>query len=168
MEGSGLFAYYDLESQEYVAWDEAVGYVSWSPDGSLLTYARQTYAATGEERLYLRPRRGDEELLGPEYDGLAYATHPVFSPDGKQIAYLAFLGGPEMFTATIMVLNLEGGEHKSLGQFEDVWKLAWTSDGSHVVFSSGEYPSRQIIALNVSDGSQTVLAAGSQPAPAGQ
>jgi len=37
MEGSGLFAYYDLEGQEYVAWDEPVGRVSWSPDGNILT-----------------------------------------------------------------------------------------------------------------------------------
>ena len=67
-----------------------------------------------------------------------------------------------------MVLDLAGGEPKSLGEFEDVWELAWTPDGSRVVFSYGQYPSRQIIALNLADGSQTVLAAGTQPALAGQ
>jgi Tol biopolymer transport system component len=168
MEGSGLFAYYDFESQEYVAWDEAVGRASWSPDGSLLTYARHTYAASGEERLYLRPRQGGEQLLGPDYDGPAYATQPVFSPAGDQIAYLAKLEGPMTDITTIMVLDLDGGEPKSLGQFEDVWEMAWVPDGSHVVFSFGQYESRQIVALNISDGSQTVLAAGSQPALAGQ
>jgi len=168
MEGSGLFAYYDLEGQEYVAWDEPVGRVSWSPDGNLLTYARHTYAANGEERLYMRPRQGSEQLLGPDYDGPAYATHPVFSPAGNQIAYLAYLEGPETQIAAIMVLDLAGGEPKSLGQFEGVWELAWVPDGSHVVFSSGPWESRQIIALNLADGSQTVLAAGSQPALAGQ
>ncbi|MCJ7702822.1 MAG: hypothetical protein MUO62_14660, partial [Anaerolineales bacterium] len=168
MEGGGLFAYYDLESQEYVAWDEAVGRTSWSPDGSLLTYARQIYVATGEERLYLRPRQGGEQLLGPDYEGLAYATQPVFSPAGDQIAYRAFLEGPMTDFATIMVLDLAGGEPKSLGQFEDVWELAWVPDGSHIVFSFGPYKSRQIVALNISDGSQTVLAAGSQLALAGR
>ena len=168
MEGSGLFAYYDLEGQEYVAWDEPVGLVSWSPDGNLLTYARHTYAASGEERLYMRPRQGNEQLLGPDYDGPAYATHPVFSPDGNQIAYLAFLEGPMTEIGTVMVLDLAGGEPKSLGQFEGVWELAWVPDGSQVVFSFGPWESRQIIALNLVDGSQTVLAAGSQPALAGQ
>jgi hypothetical protein len=67
-----------------------------------------------------------------------------------------------------MVLDIAGGEPKSLGQFEDVWELAWVPDGSHLVFSFGLYPSRHIIALNISDGSQTVLAAGTQPALAGQ
>jgi hypothetical protein len=168
MEGSGLFAYYDLEGQEYVAWDEPVGRVSWSLDGNLLTYARHTYAATGEERLYIRPPQGSEQLVGPDYDGPAYATHPIFSPAGNQIAYLAFLEGPETQIATILVLDLVGGEPKSLGQFEGVWEMAWVPDGSQVVFSFGHWESRQIIALNLADGSQTVLAAGSQLALAGQ
>ena len=103
---TGMFAYYDLENQEYVAWDESLGRASWSPDGSLLTYDRIYYVATGEERLYLRPRQGDEQLLGPDYDGPAYASQPVFSPAGDQIAYLARLDGPETDFATIMVLDL--------------------------------------------------------------
>ena len=168
MEGSGFFAYYNFADQEYVAWDEPVGHTSWSPDGSLLTYARHTYAASGEERLFLRPRQGAEQLLGPDYDGPAYATQPVFSPAGDQIAYVVYLEGPMTDFASIMVLDLAGGEAKSLGEFEDVWELAWVPDGSHVVFSFGPYKSRQIVAINISDGSQTVLAAGSQPALAGQ
>ena len=79
---------------------------SWSPNGSLLTYDRITYVPTGDERLYLRPRQGGEQLLGPDYEGPAYASQPVFSPAGDQIAYLAHLEGPETFIASIMVLDL--------------------------------------------------------------
>jgi Tol biopolymer transport system component len=165
---TGMFAYYDLENQEYVAWDESLGLASWSPDGSLLTYDRVYYVYTGEERLYLRPRQGDERLLGPDYEGPAFASQPVFSPAGDQIAYLARLEGLETHLATIMVLDLAGGEPKSLGQFQDVWEFSWVPDGSHLVFSFGLYPSRQIIALNVIDGSQTVLAAGDNLTLAGQ
>jgi len=165
---TGMFAYYDLENQEYVAWDEYLGRPSWSPDGSLLTYDRIYYIATGEERLYLRPRQGEEQLLGPDYEGPAFASQPVFSPAGDQIAYLARLEGPETDFATIMVLDLAGGEPKSLGQFEDVWEFSWVPDGSHLVFSFGLYPSRHIIALNILDGSQTILAAGDQLTLAGQ
>jgi dipeptidyl aminopeptidase/acylaminoacyl peptidase len=163
-----MFAYYDLEIEEYFAWDERLGSPSWSPNGGLLAYDRITYVPTGDERLYVRPRQGSEQLLGPDYEGPAYASQPVFSPAGDKIAYLAHLEGPETFFASIMVLDQAGGESKSLGQFEDVWELAWVPDSSHLVFSFGPYPSRQIIALNISDGSQTVLANGSQPALAGQ
>ena len=165
---TGMFAYYDLENQEYVAWDDYVGGASWSPDGSLLTYDRIYYVPTGEERLYLRPRQGDEQPLGPDYDGTAFAHSPVFSPAGDQIAYIAKLDGPMTDFATIMVLDLAGGEPKSLGQFEDVWEFSWVPDGTHLVFSYGLYPSREIIALNVTDGSQTVLAAGDNLTLAGQ
>jgi len=168
MEGSGLFAYYEIEGQEFIAWDEAVGNTSWSPDGSLLTYTRDIYVATGDERLYLRPRQGSEQLLGPNYDGPAYATQPVFSPTGDHIAYRANLDGPMTDMASVMVIDLTGGEPKSLGQFEDVWEMLWVPNGSHIVFSFGIYPSRQIIAVNIFDGSQTILAAGDQPSLAGQ
>jgi Tol biopolymer transport system component len=167
MEGSGMFAYYDFENQQYVAWDEAIGRESWSPDGELLTYARHTYAATGEERLYLRPRQGEEQLIGPAYEGPAYATQPVFSPDGNQITYLAFHDGPETKDVTVMVLDLAGDESRPLGQFEGVWELDWTSDGNQLVFSIGPWESPQIIAVNVMDGSQRMLVEGSQPALAG-
>jgi len=167
MEGSGLFAYYDIEGEEYVAWDEAVGNTSWSPDGSLLAYARIVYVPTGDERLYLRPRQGREQLIGPEFGGPAFAHQPVFSPAGDQIAYLYQEEAMSDF-ATIMVLDLDNEQSKSLGQFEDVWEFAWTPDGSQLVFSFGIYPDRQITAINVEDGSQTILAAGDHLSLAGQ
>ena len=167
MEGSGLFGYYDIENQAYVAWEEAIGSVSWSPDGGQLTYARQTYAASGEERLYLRPRQGDERLIGPDYEGPAYATQPVFSPSGAQIAYLAYLDGPETQNATLMVLDLDSVEPKPYGSFEGLWEVEWTPDGRQLVFSAGPWESPQIVALDLADGSQTVLAIGSQPTVAG-
>lgn len=67
-----------------------------------------------------------------------------------------------------MVLDLLSGEATPIAQFEDVWELVRISDWSHVVFSFGYWESRQIIALNLADGSQKVLAAGNQPVLAGQ
>jgi Tol biopolymer transport system component len=168
MEGSGFFAIFDFENQQYIAWEEAIGRESWSPDGELLTYARHTYAATGEERLYLRPRQGEEQLIGPAYEGPAYATNPVFSPDGNQIAYLAYLEGPATQNATVMVLDIASNEARPLGQYEGVWELDWTPDGSQLVFSIGPWETPQIIAVKVTDGSQVILADGSQPALAGR
>ncbi len=168
MEGSGLFAYYNFDLKAYVAWEEAVGIASWSPNGGLLTYARQTYVATGEERLYVRQRDGLEEIIGPDYAGPAYATSPVFSPNGEQIAYLAYLEGPDTQAATIMVLNLASGEAVSHGQFEGAWDLTWTPDGSMLVFNAGPWEARHIVAIDLSNSSQTVLVEGGQPALAGR
>ena len=106
-------------------------------------------------------------MIGPAYDGPAYATNPVFSPDGNQIAYLAYLEGPETDTATVMVLDLASDQARPLGQFAGVWELDWTPDGGQLVFSIGPWESPQIIAVKVADGSQMMLVEGSQPALAG-
>lgn len=168
MEGSGLFAYYDFATQMYLAWEEAIGFFSWSPNGGVVAYARQVYVATGDERLYLRGLGAVEEPVGPEYEGLAYATLPAFSPDGGRIAYLAFLEGPDVNVATLMVLDLASGEVQSFGQFEGAWELAWVPDGSRVVFQSGPWGAGQIVAVDLADGTATVLAEGSQLALAGR
>ena len=168
MEGSGNFAYYDFVSQQYYSWEEPVGEASWSPNGGLLTYARHTYAASGEERIYLRPRDGVEQTIGPDYEGPAYATAPVFSPSGDRIAYLAYLEGPETNAATVMVLDIASGEFESVGSFEGSWQLAWVADGSHLILQGGPYESSKIYAINLADGSQTVLAEGRWPTVAGQ
>lgn len=47
---SGMFAYFDPENQEYVAWNESVGSASGSPDGNPLTYNHWIYTATDDER----------------------------------------------------------------------------------------------------------------------
>ncbi len=88
MEGRGPFAYYDFEARQVIAWDEPLGNYDWSPDSSQIAYDRLSYTATGTERIFTRPRLdGDEEQVSPEPDQ-GYAFYPVFSPDGRQIAYL--------------------------------------------------------------------------------
>ena len=168
MEGSGMFAYFDFSVEQYYSWEEPVGFASWSPNGGLLTYARHVYVASGEERLYLRGRVDAEQTIGPDYEGPAYATLPVFSPGGERIAYLAFLEGPDVNVATITVLDVATGEVQAFGQFEGVWELAWAPDGSHVIFQGGAWDAPQIILLDVTDGTYTTLAEGRQPSLAGR
>jgi len=162
MEGSGYFAYYDFENEEYVAWEEAVGNVSWSHDSELITYARQPYTASGEERLYLRAGNGEEQLIGQDYEGVAYATQPSFSPTENKIAYVVYFEGPMTSSSSIMVLDIDNGETRTSGNFEDVWEIAWTLDGKNLVFSSGKWDSREIVLLNIIDGSQSIIAYGRQ------
>ncbi|MDQ3041135.1 MAG: DPP IV N-terminal domain-containing protein, partial [Acidobacteriota bacterium] len=60
-------------------------------------------------------------------------TNPVFSPDGKQIAFSRFNGGD----FDIYVSAATGGEAKRLTfQGEDDFAVAWTPDGQSVVFES--------------------------------
>ena len=165
-EGSGLVAFYDFEAQEYFAWDEPLGNVDWSPDSAQLAYDRLTYAPNGEERIFLNSRTGGaERQVSSDYADAGYSFLPVFSPDGSQLAYFDSLGGPEGQFYTLMVQDLSGqAEARPLGEFEGVWDMAWSPDGSQLIFSAGPWDQQQIYAVDAADSSLTVLTAGSQPA----
>lgn len=164
MEGRGQFAYYDFDAQEYLAWDEVIGWYDWSPDSQRIAYDRLAYVATGEERIWIRDRQGGEEqLLSPDYEQ-GYAHYPVFSPQGDRLAFLAALSGPESYQYTLFVIDLPDGEPRDLGMFEQVQNLAWTPDGERLIFSAGPYESQQVVEVSLADGSANMLAPGSVPA----
>jgi Tol biopolymer transport system component len=171
MEGRGMFAYYDFQAGKYVAWDEPIGTYSWSPDGGQIAYDGKTYAPNGEERIFLNDRAGSEErVISPALDG-GYAFDPIFSPQGDRIAYLVAAGGPDTSNFAVYVQELAGGEPRSgepgsRGEYEGVQNLAWTPDGSRLVFSAGPYESQQVYELNPVDGAGTVLAQGGLPSVA--
>jgi Tol biopolymer transport system component len=163
-EGRGMFAYYDLEGQEYISWEEAIGIYSWSADGAMIAYDRLTYMPNGEERIFLRERLSDDErLLSPDFEQ-GHAFNPVFSPQGDQIAYLAELTGLDSQTYTLFVQSLTGSAPIALGTFEAARSLNWTADGASLVFSAGPHGEQQVISVDVNDGGVTILSHGSEPA----
>jgi WD40 repeat protein len=162
MEGRGLFAYFDFEVQEYIAWDEIIGSYSWSPDGELIAYDTMAYVSQGTERIYLRERTGKTLEFSPPLDS-GYATYPVFSPQGDRIAYLAAIGGPETTEYSLMVQELDSTEPLNLGTFAGLYELTWSLDGAYIVFAAGPYEQREIVQVLVDDGTVTTLTAGTQP-----
>lgn len=162
-EGRGPFAYYDFAAQQYVAWDEPLGFYDWSPDGSQLAYDRMIYTPLGTERIFFRPRlEGTEQQISPDLDQ-GHSFYPVYSPDGLQIAYLTNPADPESFQNTLVVQDFPNGEPRELGTFESVWSLEWSPDGRALVFSAGPYDSQQVYAFDLVSGITSVLAQGSQP-----
>jgi len=163
MEGRGPFAYYDFEAGQYISWDEPLGFYDWSPDGSTLSYDRMTYTATGDERIFTRPRLdGNEQLVSQNLEQ-GYAFYPVYSPDGLQIAYLINTSGPDTTQYTLVVQDLSSGEARQLGQYDLAWYLEWSSDGRALVFSAGPNNAEQVYGYDLVNDTATVLAGGSQP-----
>ncbi len=110
-------------------------FVSWSPDGRFLAFADQ---GPDEEpyAIFLVSVESLErhKLTAPpaEYLGDSY---PVFSPDGKTLAFVRVVSAA---VSDIYLLSVVGGEPRRL-TFGNPWiiGLDWTPDGSEIVYSSG-------------------------------
>jgi Tol biopolymer transport system component/DNA-binding winged helix-turn-helix (wHTH) protein len=105
------------------------GRLSWSPDGKLLAFSDRT-ASNGPTSILLLSldTLAARRLTSP---GIPGDYNPVFSPDGKT---LAFNRGSQGVTS-IYTLPVAGGEERRLitgSQFG--WGLAWTPDGRNIVF----------------------------------
>ena len=69
----------------------------------------------------------------------AAESGPVFSPDGRRIAFIAKRG--EQTHAQIWLMDVGGGEAKSLTDVSTgVDGLAWSPDGRRIAFTSEVYP----------------------------
>jgi Tol biopolymer transport system component len=163
MEGRGTFAYFDFEAGEYVRWERTIGSYDWAPGSERLAYDYLSYMPQGGERIRLNDRRDSSEMtFSPELPGSA--QRPVFSPDGAHLVYV--LGEGEFDDARYSLLRqpLSGGEPTNLGAFEQPLFLTWTEGGTRLVFSSGPFGVRDILELNMTDGSLRTLAQGEAPA----
>ena len=107
--------------------------VSLSPDGATLAYAA---SVDGRILLHLRPLAGLSAEVVANTDG---ATSPVFSPDGRSIAFVT--GG-----TTIRKAPVDGGPVVPIADFPQASRvrgIAWTGDG-RLLFGSLAGPLYQL------------------------
>jgi dipeptidyl aminopeptidase/acylaminoacyl peptidase len=108
-----------------------------SPDGKWVAYTVATpdmEANRNASNLWLAPTAGGEAL---QLTQSGHDTSPVWSPDGKTIAFLSSRGG----TSQVYQLSMDGGEAKQfthLSTGADFVK--WSPDGKTIAFTSSVYP----------------------------
>ena len=100
--------------------------VAISPDGNQIAYVPQT--RDGQRQIYLRQLN---QLEGKPVPGTEGATHPVFSPDGK---WLAFVGD----SGPLLKVALSGGTPQLLYDYTKLgkgWYLShtWTPSGDALI-----------------------------------
>ena len=77
----------------------------------------------------------------PLATGLAFDSQPVYSPDGKYIAFISDRSGQE----NLWVMRADGSEARELSDTSDDAELmspAWAPDSSHVIVSVGGWETR--------------------------
>jgi Tol biopolymer transport system component len=129
-------AHWDQRDFDQVFW--YFGRLSWSPDGKLLAFSDRV---SGNEptSIYLLAldSLATQKLTSP---GLPGDYNPMFSPDGKT---LAFNRGSQGVTSIYTIPVAGGSDERRLAtgpQFG--WGLAWTSDGREIVFGRAGWLAR--------------------------
>ncbi|NVJ48521.1 MAG: PD40 domain-containing protein, partial [Cytophagia bacterium] len=97
-----------------------------SPDGKTIAFDMM-----GD--LYTMPIEGGKATRIT--DGMAYDTHPRFSPDGKSIVFTSDRSGSD----NAWIMDLENDEFKQVTKGNNEWvqSAEWSPDGDYVVVTKG-------------------------------
>lgn len=134
--------------------------IAWSPDGKTLAYTckkkvGKEYAVSTNSEIYLY---NTETGITINFTSgmMGYDQNPVFSPDGKQIAWESMeRDGNEADKVRLFAANLETAEKKdySAGFDQNVAGLKWSSDSKSIYFISNAQATEEIHRLDLANGS---------------
>ncbi len=129
---------------------------SWSPDGSKIAFTRVKFTKGDPPfknmSIYIMSSDGSNAApVIPETRH--YILSPVWSPDGKMIAYL-YKEREAPYLSYIRTIDLENREDRIIGKVSpDVWtsiELAWSPDSKRIAFNDAEY--EVIKVMNIDNG----------------
>lgn len=130
--------------------------ISWSPDGKFIAYTckkltGKEYTLSTNSDIYLyNLESGETQNITEGMPG--YDKYPVFSPDGKKIAFRSMeTPGYESDKDRLFLYDLTTGEKEYLTENfdESVSSLKWDKEGSSIYFISGIRATFQMYKIDV-------------------
>jgi dipeptidyl aminopeptidase/acylaminoacyl peptidase len=141
--------------------------IAFSPDSSTLVFAMRLAgweeAWSTDFDLYSVPVDGSTPPVELTADNPAWDTHPVFSPDGKTLAYLAMeRAGYESDRFRVLLRAWPEGPTRVLtGDWDrSVSELVFAPDGANLLVTAGELGRRPLFAVDVGSGAVRELVPG--------
>lgn len=139
--------------------------IAFTPDSQSIVYVArnagkdEAWSTNGD--LYVVPVNGSGAPKCLTESNLALDTHPVFSPDGKTLAYLAMARpGYEADKQNIMLMPWPGGgAAKSL---TDKWdrsadEIVWSADGKTIYLTAQNLGQKSLFSIDVGSGDVKTL-----------
>ena len=140
---------------------------AWAPDSKSLVYVSRKkkgmdYAFSTDSNLYLYTLEdGKTEDLTP--DNFGYDTDPIFSPDGKTLAYLS-METPmyESDKKRLTLLDMATRQKRDLTENWDYWpeQFSWAPDGKAIVFTAYYQGTAPLFSIDVNSAEIKTIADG--------
>ena len=128
--------------------------LDWSPDGKFLVVGDQLSPKDSRPSIVLISIESGQKKTIPS-PLVPYLVSPTFSPDGKN---LAFVAGPGFVSSDIYIAKGAGGEPRRLTfDSRGIRGLTWTSDGREIVFSYDRGGLNSLWRVSVSGGAPEPL-----------
>lgn len=142
---------------------------AWAPDGKSLVYVSRKltgkdYVFSTDSNLYqYNLADGTTKTLteGESYPG--YDTDPVFSPDGKTLAWLSMPTAKyESDKKRLMVMDMTNGNVRDLTENWDYWpeQIAWAPGGKSIWFTGYYQGTEPVFTIDVNTCAIDTIAAG--------
>jgi dipeptidyl aminopeptidase/acylaminoacyl peptidase len=138
--------------------------ISFTPDGNGIVFtardAGRREAWSTNFDLFLAPADGSSEPECLTESNQAWDTQPVFSPDGKTLAYLAMKRpGYESDRLRVVIRSWPGGETRMLAENWDrsPRSLAWAEDGKKIFANASNLGQVSLFSIDVKSGEVKTL-----------
>ncbi len=127
-------------------------YAQWSPDGSKIAYASRDDRFGFNERsgaIYVMNADGTGryKLTNAPVEAFSYPfdTNPVWSPDGKKIAFARLMPPEILGEADIFIIDIDGKNEQRItsNRNRDEVPAGWTPDGRYLLVDYADYSIRQ-------------------------